>query len=134
MRRLIISLVFLIPGCASLDDGVGGISNTPEWFQTKRVEIRGEGYPDLSGVPLAETATGNIENDLDKEEYARTLLDGFLKDERSQPATISLDEIDARADEMNERLGLPSVAFDRILTSAEIAALRAKLQPPPIPN
>jgi len=52
MLRLIIPLSLLLGGCASLDDVIGGIANTPEWFQERRVEIRGEGYPDIEAVPV----------------------------------------------------------------------------------
>ena len=132
MRRLIIPLVFLAGGCASLDDVVGGISNTPEWFQEKRVEIRGEGYPDFSDVPTAGNSKADKFRLKVKEQNTRRLQAEFLSDERSQPADISTQEIDRRAAEMNKALVLPDDAFDDILTDAEIRALREKLRPPPI--
>ena len=132
MRRLIIPLLFFAGGCVSLDDVVGGIANTPEWFQERRVEFRGDGFPDFSDVPNA----GDIKaekSSLEAKEYnTRVLRALFLSDERSQVSDTGVAEIDAKAERMSELLVLPDGAFEDMMTSAEIAALRKKLRPPPI--
>lgn len=134
MRQLIIPLVFLLGGCVSLDDVVGGIANTPDWFQEKRVEIRGEGYPSFRDVPAATDAQADDLRLRSEEEATRALLSSFLSDERAQPAEITTADIDKRADDLSKLLVLEGGPNDRILTPAEIQALSDSVIPPPIPE
>jgi hypothetical protein len=43
-------------GCADL---MQRSTIAPEWFQAKAVEVKGEGYPDLSDIPSAKQVAGS---------------------------------------------------------------------------
>ncbi len=116
----------------SLDDVVGGIANTPDWFQEKRVEIRGEGYPDFSSVPAAGDAKADGINLSEKEARTRALQASFLKDERTAPPDISEADMAASVADMRKLLELPRSAFNDVLTDQQIEALRKKLRAPPV--
>ena len=116
----------------SLDDVVGGIANTPDWFQEKRVEIRGEGYPDFSSVPAAGDAKADGINLSEKEASTRALQASFLKDERTAPPDINEADMAASVADMRKLLELPRSAFNDVLTDQQIEALRKKLRAPPV--
>lgn len=132
MARLIFPLFLLLGGCASLDDVVGGIANTPDWFQERRVEIRGEGYPDLSDVP-SETNVLEVGNRLRATEKAtRAELDAFLLDPRNQPVNLTSEEIAQRRAELRDAFLAAPKGNDELLTEAEIKALHEQLRVPPV--
>ena len=132
MARLIFPLFLLLGGCASLDDVVGGIANTPDWFQERRVEIRGEGYPDLSDVP-SETNVLEVGNRLRATEKAtRAELDAFLLDPRNQPVNLTSEEIAQRRAELRDAFLAAPKGNDEFLSEAEIKALRTQLRVPPV--
>lgn len=132
MLRLIFPLLLLLGGCASLDDVVGGIANTPEWFQERRVEIRGEGYPDLTEVPDGRSI-GAIGARLQATEaLARQDLEAFLTDPRTLPANTTREDIEQEAARLRALLPDLPLASDELLSEAEISAMRAKLRVPPV--
>lgn len=132
MLRLIFPLLFLLGGCASLDDVVGGIANTPEWFQERRVEIRGEGYPDLTEVPDGRSI-GEIGERLQATEtLARQDLETFLSDPRALPASVTSEEIEQVATRLRAELPDLSPISDEMLSEADISAMRARLRVPPV--
>lgn len=51
--------VALTGGCADL---MQRSTIAPEWFQAKAVEVKGEGYPDLSDIPTAKDIAGSQRN------------------------------------------------------------------------
>ena len=132
MLRLIFPLFLLLGGCVSLDEVVGGIANTPEWFQERRVEIRGEGYPDINDVPEQENAAA-LRNTLASAKTGTLQeLEAFLNDPRVEAASVTAEEITERAAELNRQLPVLEEKGDALLTASEIAALRAQVRPPPI--
>lgn len=133
MPRLIFPLFFLLAGCVSLDDVVGGIANTPEWFQQRRVEIRGEGYPDLRDVP-DETNVRAIGKRLQATEaLTRKEVAAFLADPRNEAAGITSEEISQTAAQLRSLLPVSEAGeYDGLLSSAEIEQLRARLKVPPV--
>ena len=132
MARLIFPLFLLLAGCASLDDVVGGIANTPDWFQERRVEIRGEGYPDLSEVP-SETNVLEVGNRLRATEKAtRAELDAFLQDPRNEPVNLTSEEIAQRGAQLRDVFRAAPKGDDEFLSEAEIKALRTQLRVPPV--
>ena len=134
MLRLLFPLFFLLTGCASLDDVVGGIANTPEWFQDRRVEIRGQGYPDFGDVPSEEGIKPLQQNLEQSETDTRALYEAFINDPRAQSANISSDDIEDLADSLNAQLQADVPRQDRLLTDSDIAEIRKKLRAPPVKN
>lgn len=134
MLRLLFPLFFLLTGCASLDDVVGGIANTPEWFQDRRVEIRGQGYPDFANVP-DEQRVKPLQQSLEQSETdVRALYEAFINDPRAQPANISTDDIADLTDNLNAQLQTDAPRQDELLTDRDIAEIRKKLRAPPVKN
>lgn len=132
MSRLIIPLLLLVSGCASLDDMVDGIANTPEWFQERRVEIRGDGYPQFDDIP-APINVKDVQTRLAATEtVTRGDLQAFLSDPRISPASLSQADISQTALEMQSDLPRVIPDADPLLSRQDIADLRARLRPPPI--
>ena len=134
MPRLIFPLFLLLGGCVSLDDVIGGIANTPDWFQERRVEIRGEGYPDINRVPIL-TDNESVQANIQKTEaLARSDLLAFNSDPRNAVSTVS--EADMSELSVRLRTAIPAqiAQIDAFLTDAELAELRRKVSPPAIKN
>ena len=125
--------ILLLGGCASLDNVVGGISNTPEWFQERRVQIRGEGYPKFSDVPSAIPVGVQRENLNLSDEEAIAARITLTTDERAEPAPPSAPEdISLREQALRASSGEPGPVIDPMLTEEEIAALQEQVHT--IPN
>jgi len=134
MLRLIFPLFLLLGGCASLDDVIGGIANTPEWFQERRVEIRGEGYPDINSLPVL-TNNKSVQANLQRTETrARGDLEVFNSDPRNAVSTVSEDDISQLADSLRAAMPAQYAQIDALLTDAQIEAWRLKVRPPAIKN
>lgn len=132
MLRLLFPLFLLLGGCVSLDDVVGGIANTPDWFQKRRVEIRGDGYPKFSDVP-AETDEKALGLALEKTETdLRATQKAFANDPRAEPAQLTQDDIAALSNRLKAQLPDNIERTDPLLSDADIAKLKASLKPPPI--
>jgi len=132
MLRLIFPSCLLLGGCVSLDNVVGGIANTPEWFQERRVEIRGEGYPDFGDVPEQPDIKAVNRNLQAFETVARQDMEAFLNDPRNETATVSPEDISQLADSL--RISIPSQLeqIDPLLNDLEISALLGRVRPPPV--
>lgn len=132
MLRLIFPLFLLLSGCASLDDVIGGISNTPEWFQKRRVEIRGEGYPSFSDVPADIQVQDTLQRIAVSESDTLAKLVEFLNSPRSRLPDLTEDQIDENARDLLMALPVPPVLPDALLTDEDIRVLHQQVQPPPL--
>lgn len=132
MLRLIIPLSLLLGGCASLDDVIGGIANTPEWFQERRVEIRGEGYPDIEAVPVLTDSDSVQENLLLTEKNTRNSVAAFYSNPRNAVSDVTEADMVNLADSYRAFMPEHVEQIDLLLTEAEILALREKVRPPAI--
>lgn len=122
----------LITGCASLDDVVGGISNTPEWFQQRRVEIRGDGYPRLSQVPTVSAISvpqARMELGSQEAAAARAILEGHP---RSEPSPYTPDQLYGLMAEYRPQVPDLEPKPEGFLSPEDIAFLRAQLVVPPV--
>ena len=134
MLRLIFPLLLLLSGCASLDDVIGGIANTPEWFQERRVEIRGEGYPDINSVPVL-TDNGSLQAKIQlTEAVTRSEVLAFTSDPRNALSPVTEDDISQLADSLQAAMPAEVAQIDALLTDADIEALRRRVRPPAIKN
>lgn len=119
--------LFWLGGCASLDNVVGGISNAPDWFQERRVEIRGEGYPDLNIVPVAEPIRGSRTRlELSAEEAAKA-RETLFGDPRAALAHLTLRDMKQVADRLRPQLSNIEPKPEGFLSEAQLAALRAQV-------
>ena len=92
-RGVVILGALLAAGCASQADQMReSLAGTPEWFETRRAEIGGDGYPDINSAPTI--PEGGVATDWTqiaaKLEAAKLLMETA---ERAQPGQID-PEID----------------------------------------
>jgi len=124
--------VFLpaIAGCTnSFEKARDAAGRAPGWYDDRRVEIRGEGYPKLAAVPeIAPNALPGQTLPLSLER-AEALVASFEDEPRAQPATMTAEDI--RQFAHDARLvfaeGLPPGNF---LTEDDVAAIHESFNVP----
>lgn len=101
----------LLPGCADLMQQSAISQIAPEWFEAKAVEVKGEGYPELSDIPAVRP------------------FDGTEKQWTTEAAQLK-----ASADKLEAQRAAPSdikTAEDIRATAAQWRALAEGSAPPP---
>ncbi|MEQ9317229.1 MAG: hypothetical protein RLN72_15355 [Henriciella sp.] len=101
----------------------------PDWYEARKVELAGEGYPRLSDVPINATYRDqNRQMNLTRAER-EAIRAGFEANPRSEPVDITPEEILAWSTELRNRVNRQMTRAD-FLTDAEIAALKARFDRP----
>lgn len=101
----------------------------PDWYEARRTELAGEGYPRLSQVPVNTTYRQQVRQaDLTRAEREQ-IRTAFEANPRAEPATVSPEEILAWSAELRSRVNRQMTQAD-FLTDAEIEALRARFDRP----
>ncbi len=121
-----LALVALLGGCAGSVDRVRGlVADAPEWYTERRVEIRGEGYPNIAAIPRLDENTRPGKNLNVEEDDLGAAEVAFLAHPRAEPATptATQDILQLQA-ELMARFDPVSTPPD-ILTDEEIQALRS---------
>lgn len=125
MRTGVFVTFVLLAGCAGSVEKLQAMrAEAPDWYEARKVEFRGEGYPDLGSIP--EPRGDNPLRKLElSEEETRAALALFNDNPRSELATETPEEIKAWADEVRRAVEgrLPAPNF---LTDAEIEAIKAR--------
>lgn len=114
---------------ASFAKARAAISDAPEWYEARRTEIRGEGYPEVADIPrLAPDWKPEAELKMSGRDLKRlrTLFDSA---ERAQPSPGGANAIAEVAAQLREAFG-PDLPPAEFLTEAEIAAIRASFDVP----
>ena len=111
-------------GCVSIDEVVGGIANTPEWFQKRRVEIRGEGYPDLNSVPVAAPIKASRDRLALSAEEAAAARATLFDHPRAAGAHLTLADMQAIAAELQAQLPVTEPKPEGFFAEGELEALR----------
>jgi hypothetical protein len=122
--------LLLVSACtASFAKARAAINDAPEWYEARRTEIRGEGYPEVSDIPrLAPDWQPEAGLKASGRELKR-LKAMFDNAERAQPAPRGAAEIAEVAAQLREAFG-PDLPPAEFLTEAEIAAIRASFDVP----
>ncbi|MEM9670015.1 MAG: hypothetical protein AAF950_13925 [Pseudomonadota bacterium] len=131
MLKRVWPIFLLLGGCASLNDVVGGIGNAPEWFRERRVEIRGEGYPQLRNVPTisdTEESFERMEDSTVSIEIAQLYIDTHP---RAELTLFSPQQILAPFEPMRAQLPDIEPAPEEIISREELESLLDQLNPPP---
>lgn len=130
MRLSLILASFALSACATpLERVISVAGDVPDWFVDARTEVRGEGYPALSGVP------NNIEDPLTEGQVqqAAAVLDvyaDFLDHPRAAVSATSPAEIEAyRKSLISEFPDEATLKPMTPLSEAEIEAIRAVFRP-----
>lgn len=122
--------LLLIAGCSSSFSKVrSAINEAPEWYEARRTEIRGEGYPHVADIPVVEAGWRPARTLSKSGEEMAALQKVFDTAERAQVAHDGAEKIAAVAAELRAEFepGLPEAEF---LSESEIAAIRASFNVP----
>ncbi|MDX1292358.1 MAG: hypothetical protein R3265_06090 [Hyphomonas sp.] len=105
------------------------IDQAPDWYDARRVEIRGEGYPEIIDVPViaeGQTPGQTLETSKSRGDELRAI---FAADARAvEPANIAAEIEDLRETVRRGFAGLE--ATSEFLTDEEIAAIRSAFDVP----
>jgi len=126
MRTGIFVTFLLLTGCASSIERVQAMrAEAPEWYEARKVEFRGEGYPDLNSVPEPRQDYDPIRKLELSEAETKAALKLFNEDPRSELPTETPEQIQAWADDVRRAVEgrLPAPDF---LTDAEVEAIKAR--------
>lgn len=98
-------LAAALTGCASSYDTVRDtMSNAPDWYEARKTEVMGEGYPSIGTIPTL-SADDRRSNRLDATrsavQRAETL---FRMDPRAVPPGLELEEMLAWAESLQAEL------------------------------
>ncbi|WP_300378727.1 hypothetical protein [Henriciella sp.] len=120
----------ILTGCAgSLGSSSDAGSATPDWYEARKAEFQGKGYPKLSRVPANtsyEARQSGLVKTADEREALRT---AFFNDPRS--ATVSMTPAEIRAWGLEKRQQVVSLDTPSdFLTEEEITSLFALFERP----
>ncbi|MEO1661831.1 MAG: hypothetical protein AAFR51_12635 [Pseudomonadota bacterium] len=130
MRAAILLTFVLLSGCTSSIEKVQAMrAQAPDWYEARKVEFRGEGYPDLSSVPELQAGYDPLLKLTLSEEETLAALAMFNSDPRAQASTESAEAILAWAADVRRAVEgrLPAPDF---MTDAEVDALKARFDVP----
>ncbi|MEQ8299288.1 MAG: hypothetical protein RH945_01965 [Hyphomonas sp.] len=120
----------LLVGCSNSFAKVrSAVNQTPEWYETRRVEIRGEGYPELVEVPTIAPDQLPGKTLPASAERVTALSAEFADNARAELPADGPAEIAAVGEEIRQQFA----GFDEssnFLTDAEIAAIRNSFNVP----
>jgi hypothetical protein len=121
--------ILAFPACVSASSMLRSADRVPDWYEERRKEIRGDGYPALSSVPEPVGRRGADRRAAEAGERGQILLALFLEDPRGLAAPADPATAEAVQRSIMGRFAeeLPPGNF---LTDAEIASLRASFDVP----
>lgn len=128
-RTALLAGVILAPlaGCASSIERVREtVAAAPDWYDARATEVRGEGYPNIAGVPTLQAGERGPVRDLDS--GRRELQDAerlFRMDPRAVPPGLELAEMQAWAARVKAELDAIAAEPGDFLTDEEVAQARA---------
>ncbi|MGB3625903.1 MAG: hypothetical protein WA989_08740 [Henriciella sp.] len=101
----------------------------PDWYEERKVELAGEGYPRLSDVPVNSTYRQQKRQLSLTRTEREQIRARFEADPRSEPADTTPEEIMAWSSRLRSRVDRQLTQAD-FLTDAELEALRARFDRP----
>ncbi|MEM7638376.1 MAG: hypothetical protein AAF269_04865 [Pseudomonadota bacterium] len=128
MRTGVFVTFILLAGCAGSIEKVQAMrADAPDWYEARKVEFRGEGYPDLNSIPEPRTDYDPVAKLELSEAETLAALAMFKNNPRSEPATETPDEIRDWAAEVKRAVEgrLPAPDF---LTDEEVEAIKARFR------
>ncbi|MEL6827286.1 MAG: hypothetical protein AAFN91_13645 [Pseudomonadota bacterium] len=128
MRTGVFVTFVLLTGCAGSIEKVQAMrADAPDWYEARKVEFRGEGYPDLNSIPEPTSGYDPVAKLELSEAETLAALAMFENSPRSEPPTETPDEIRAWAAEVRRAVEgrLPAPDF---LTDEEVEAIKARFQ------
>ena len=130
MRAVIFVTFALLAGCTSSFETVKTMrAQAPDWYEARKVEFRGEGYPSLAAVPETTPDYDPRKKLALSEAEVLAALALFNSDPRAEGAVETPEEIAAWATETRRAVEgrLPAPDF---MTDAEVEAIKARFSVP----
>lgn len=130
MRACVFVTFLVLAGCAGSIEKVQAMrAEAPEWYEDRKLEFRGEGYPDLNTVPPLSSQRDTRTKLALSEAETLAVLEQFNSDPRARGAVETPDEIRAWALQVRRAVEgqLPAPDF---LTDAEVEAIKARFDVP----
>lgn len=130
MRAALFVTIAALAACSSSLERVQNMrAQAPDWYEARKVEFRGEGYPSLASVPEKSTGYDPLQKLTLSEEETLATLDMFNRDPRAVVATETPEQILAWATEVRRAVEgrLPAPDF---MTDAEVEAIKARFNVP----
>lgn len=113
-----------LTGCANSYDTVREtMSNAPDWYEARKTEVIGEGYPHIGTIPTLsdeDRRSNRLETTRSAVQRAETL---FRMDPRAVPAGLELEEMLAWAESLRAEMAALDTSGD-FLTDEDAEALR----------
>lgn len=130
MRALIFVTFAALVGCSNSIDRVRDMrAQAPDWYEARKTEFRGEGYPSLFSVPEKRAGADPARKIELSEAETLAALALFNSDPRAVPPVETPDEIHAWAREVKRATEgrLPAPDF---MTDAEVEDIKARFNVP----
>ncbi|MDJ0921259.1 MAG: hypothetical protein QNI84_09035 [Henriciella sp.] len=130
MRHVFFVTLIAVAGCASSMDRVRELrAAAPDWYEERKVELAGEGYPSIRDVPEL-GGYPDLQRDLGLSE-AETIaaLNMFQNDPRAEPTTETPDEMLAWV-VATRRAVMGRLPAPDFMTDEEVAAIKALFDTP----
>lgn len=130
MRHILTISCLFVAGCAGSMDRISDMRETaPDWYEARKQEFAGRGYPELANVP-SDSTYGSQQAGLVKTAGEREAIrQAFFSNPRSEPAYLTPEEIRAWGLELKRRFSAEMKPAD-YLTDADVARLRARFDRP----
>ena len=130
MRAAIFVTIAALAGCSSSLDRVRDMrAQAPDWYEARKTEFRGVGYPSIFSVPVPSTSNDTLRKLELSEAETLAALELFNNDPRAELPTESADEIMAWAIDLRRAVEgrLPAPDF---MTDAEVEEIKARFNVP----
>ncbi len=126
MRSAFFVTIWLFGGCASALNPIQDMrQGAPAWYEARKEEIRGEGYPQIANIPVLAGAVRPGQGLARSRENTLSALALLRSDPRMIVPSETAEEMRAWSQELQFLLEsqVPQVEF---MTDADVAALRAR--------
>ena len=130
MKVRILLAGFFLTGCATpLERVISVAGDVPDWFEERRAEVRGEGYPQLTEVPN-ETDGPSSDTQTNAVRAVLASYDDFFNDPRAAEPSITKADIIALKEELFAQFKrIEALPEQERITEAEIEAMKALFEP-----
>ena len=127
---LISVLLVAVSGCSgSFAKVKGALNEAPEWYADRRVEIRGEGYPELIDVPVIKDAERPGQTLPASAERVTAIGKLFAENARAELPDVSADAAMALRSDIQQQFAELDLSAG-FLTPAEIQSIRDSFNVP----
>lgn len=120
-----VTFVFLAGCTGSIEKVKAMRAEAPDWYEARKVEFRGEGYPELGSIPELQADYNPVRKLELSEQDTLAALALFQNDPRAEGATELPEEIHAWAKDVRRAVEgqLPAPDF---MTDAEVEEIKAR--------